>query len=271
MSSSTEEETPNVKRERSPSFPYLDLDTSVEHLRMLYAVAKMNEVRLKDVSDAWNMTPLSGSFARYLSALKQYHLIETSGSGMQRRVKISNEGRRILEDDRPGARETFLSKAALNPKLIRGLFFGEEGMPEWGTDRPADSIATSALKFDLSFGEDAAKRFLAVYDETIKHIEGANEAATESDEPAADKVEVDEFVTPPPEPDVAKPVMAPPETVTQHAKRKNEANFPEVETELNEIMFRSNPGGTVTLSATLDANGLDILEKKIAGLRMLLS
>lgn len=170
MSDADPQNQPTNKRERSPSFPYIDLRVCIEHLEELYEAAKMNEVRVADVAQAWGMTAKSGSLMRYVAAMGQFGLVDTNGSGDNRRIKVSADGRRILEDTRPGIREKLCSDAALKPKLVNGLFLGSESMPHWGRNRPNDGIAESSLRFDLSFTADAAKRFLAVYDATIPYI-----------------------------------------------------------------------------------------------------
>ncbi|MBV0913306.1 hypothetical protein [Anianabacter salinae] len=252
----------NLKRERSPSFPYLDLEACIDLMKILYAAARMNGVRQSDAAVAWDMAPKSGSLLRYVAALGQFGLIETIGSGDQRRLKISATGRRILEDDRPGVREALKSEAALKPTIVRGLYFGEGDMPAWGKDRPSDNIAESSLKFDMGFGSEAARRFLTVYDATIKcvidngdvkgPIHSGDGEALESDdiEPEADA----ELM-------LAKPPLAlqtPPPEVASEAT-------------LNVIDFQNAGKGKIRISAVLDAEGLDMLEKKIAAFRMLIN
>ncbi|MCL1627632.1 hypothetical protein M3N55_02715 [Roseibaca sp. V10] len=251
------------KRPRSPSFPYLDIDTAVDYAGKLYAAAKSAEVRLADVAAAWGMAPKSGSLARYVSALSQYGLIDTMGANDARRIKISAAGKRILDDQRPGVREQLRSEAALKPRIIRGLFFGEADMPHWGRDRPSDSIAESALKFDLDFGSDAAKRLLSVYDAAIDAIlhdfDIVNEINEEEKEPveaevseSSIRVEVEKQPASPPSPEV-KAEAAP------------------VDTGLNKIHFRSEDGKTIYLSAKLDLEGLDLLAKKIEAFKLLVT
>lgn len=173
---------PKRKRERSPSFPYLDLQHSIELAGKLFSDARMNEVRLSDAAASWDMSPKSGSLMRYVAALGQYGLLEASGGGEDRRYRISQSARRIFEDDRPGIREKLIAEAALKPKPIRDLFNGEGDAPLWGHDRPSDNIAESILKFDLNFTPDAAKRFLAIYDSAISRVvDGVHEKEAEDE------------------------------------------------------------------------------------------
>lgn len=249
------------KRPRSPSFPYLDIDTAIEYTRKLYAAAKSAQVRIVDVADAWGMAPKSGSLARYISALSQYGLIDTTGANDSRRIKVSNDGRRILDDLRPGVREQLRSEAALKPRIIRGLFFGESDMPNWGRERPSDGIAESALKHDLDFGTDAAKRLLSVYDVAVEAILEDVDIINEADDSAEEKA-ASEFGDPTTEFEVEKPNVR---------QREPKVETSSVEAELNKIHFRSEDGKTIYISATLDLEGLELLEKKIGALKLLLS
>lgn len=253
---------PTVKRERSPSFPYIDLTMSIDHLEKLYSAARMNEIRVADVAEAWGMTAKSGSLMRYVAALGQFGLVVASGSGDGRRIKVSPSGRRILEDTRPGIRESLCAEAALQPKLISGLFLGEEGMPHWGHDRPNDNIAESSLKFDLNFTSDAARRFLAVYDVTIKYVidsQDAKEGVDNTPNEALDSEDKEQEKTESPE-------MQPAAT-----EKMVEKAPPEFNQELNDIDYQNAGKGKIKISAVLDADGLDMLEKKIAAFRMLIN
>lgn len=262
MSESEANNETRAKRERSPSFPYIDLSTSIEHLQKLYAAARMNEVRLPDVAVAWSMKPKSGSLMRYVAALGQFGLVESYGSGDQRRIKVSSAGRRILEDDRPGVRERLCSDAALMPKLVLGLYLGGEGTPKWGKDRPSDSIAESSLKFDLNFTGEAARRFLTVYDATIKHVIDSEDATEGVDNGRGEALESEAN-----EPDLKV------EAMQSQPQDEVPMTLPPVEVEgtLNDIDYQNAGKGKIKISAVLDSEGLDILEKKIAAFRMLIN
>lgn len=151
-----------VKRERSPSFPFIGLSKAVERTRQLYEKAKRFEVLLSDAAQAWGLQPKSSSTLQTAAALIAYGLIEDSGSGVSRKVKVSDSGARIIGDTRPGVQEQLLAEAALKPKLIA------EYAQKWAKGRPDDHFCVSELKFEKGFNEDAASRFLRVFDETIK-------------------------------------------------------------------------------------------------------
>lgn len=154
----------SVKRDRSPSFPYLKLSAAIDLAKKLHGAAKQSEVRLSSIAPAWNTTPASGALMKYAAALQAYGLIESSGSNQGRKVRLTDSARRILEDTRPGVKESLGSEAALKPRLIAELF------SQWGRNRPVDDIAKSALQFDYNFTPDATRRFLGVFDEALEFI-----------------------------------------------------------------------------------------------------
>ncbi|MGV1759054.1 hypothetical protein ACQZ6F_22265 [Rhizobium sp. A22-96] len=156
------------RRERSPSFPYLELSVALDLARRLLVAAKQSEVRLSEISSAWGTTPTSGSLLRYVAALQAYGLIDSSGSGPTRKIRLSDAARRILSDARPGIKERLSAEAALKPRLMSEIF------AQWASDRPDDDIAKSQLQFDYRFTSDAARRFLVVYDSNLEYVRNAD-------------------------------------------------------------------------------------------------
>lgn len=259
---SEQNDTPDLgsgsKRERSPNFPYLGLGAAIELTKTLYEAAKNSEVRVVDIAEPWGLSPKSGSLGRYASAASQYGLIDASGSGEKRRIRISTTGRRIIEDNRPGVREDLCREAALKPAIIREVFRGSDRISAWGHDRPIDTMAESALIFDLSFTSDAAKRFLSVFDETISYVPKI-EVAPES-EPEVESGSTTEDDLSHGDSGNASALQSPPTPATSM----------QLSTELNKIVFKSEGDGTISISARVDKDGLAILEEKIPAFRALL-
>ncbi len=148
------------KRDRSPSFPFIGIGKAVERTRVLYKKAKRHDARIADVAGDWGLAPKSSSTLQTVGALIAYGLVEDSGSGEARKIKVSDMGARIIADDRPGVREELLAQAAMKPKLLA------EYAERWAGGRPDDSHAISQLKFDSGFTDEAAYKFLRIFDET---------------------------------------------------------------------------------------------------------
>jgi hypothetical protein len=157
-----------TKRDRSPKFPYIGLGKAIDRIKVLHNKAKRYDVRVADIAKDWDLSPKSSTTDRTVAALQSFGLIEDSGSGENRKIKISELGERILNDNRPGVREELLDQAAIKPALIANY------ASRWGTDRPGDTHALSDLQFDGGFTAEAAKIFLRVFDETIQLTSKSN-------------------------------------------------------------------------------------------------
>lgn len=150
-------------KDRSPSFPYIGLSKALERVEQLYGYAKRFDSRIADAAKpAWGMGHKSSSTLQTVAALLAYGLIEDSGSGDNRKIKISDLAYRALVDQRAGAKEAALAEAAAKPKLIG------EYLSTWGRERPPEANCLSELTLDRGFTPDGAKAFLRVYDDTAK-------------------------------------------------------------------------------------------------------
>jgi hypothetical protein len=152
-----------TKKERSPSYPFISLAKAVERAQAFYNNHRREPTRLAAVAETWEYSTSSSGLLQTVAALKQFGLLDevANGTGPDRKVQISELARRILSDERPGAREQAITEAAKRPKLIG------EYLPKWVPHRPTDSHCISDLHFDRGFNQPAAKTFLKVFDETV--------------------------------------------------------------------------------------------------------
>lgn len=181
-----------TKRDRSPSFPYLGLSKALERTQTLFEKAKRHEARVYDIARDWGLAPKSSSTDRNVAALLAYGLIEDSGSGEARKIKVSETGWRILDDKRPGVREKLAAEVALKPRII------SDYAQIWEDGRPDDTHALSQLKFEGHFTDEGARMFLRVFDDTIRFTKPSSADkldATKADnsEPPA-RAKIGEFV-----------------------------------------------------------------------------
>lgn len=160
---SSDGEIDKIKKERSPSFPFIPLSKAVERLRALVANHKFQPARVISVASTWGYAVKSSGLLQTVAALKQYGLVEDTGSGEERKILLTELGRRIIQDERPGAREGALKEAAKSPRLIA------EYLSQWVPERPSDSHCISELQLDRGFTDVAAKLFLHVFDETVAY------------------------------------------------------------------------------------------------------
>jgi hypothetical protein len=148
-------------RDRSPPFPFIDLKRSIDRAREFEAEYRKSAGRIANAFQVWGYTAKSSSGQQTIGALKAFGLLEDEGSGAERKVKLTDLAQRILKDERPGKRDEAIKEAALKPKAIA------ERWAVWRSGRPPDIECRSELTLELGYTDDAADRFIQVYDDTL--------------------------------------------------------------------------------------------------------
>lgn len=146
---------------RSPPFPFIALDRALQRMQELMEYSKGHPVRVQSAVQAWGYNPKSSGGIQTVGALKGFGLIDDSGSGDDRRVFLSELGKRLSRNPPADVKAGLLREAALNPKLIA------EYWDVWGVNRPPDNDCRWELVDARGFTEDAAAKFLSVYDATL--------------------------------------------------------------------------------------------------------
>jgi hypothetical protein len=184
MTVANEEDDFRGRRDRSPQFPYVGLQRAVELTAAFYAKAKKYEVALSGAAKDWQLSATSSSLGRVAAALQSFGLVELSGSGDTRRVKITEAGWRVIEDPRPEERRRLLEKAAVNPPVFA------EYAEKWAGGRPDDDHAIFQLK-ERGFTDEGAPKFLRVFDETKRFFPTTNNDKSSASEGFKPLVETD--------------------------------------------------------------------------------
>lgn len=160
MTAEVADET-KVKKERSPSYPFISLEKAVIRAKAMEEKHKREPSRLPVVGATWGYAPKSSGLAQTVGALIQFGLLDDIGANIDRKIQLTDLARRIMFDTRPGVREQGLKDAALKPRIIAECF------GKWGEDRPSDDHCVSELIFDRGFNDVGARLFLKNYDETV--------------------------------------------------------------------------------------------------------
>lgn len=148
---------------RSPPFPFISLEKALERTAKLYEYSKGHPVRTASAVVAWGYQPKSSGGIQTIAALKSFGLLTDSGSNEERKVQVSDLGRRLLRGPPPDVRRQLLQQAALGSKVIA------EYWGEWGARRPPDNDCKWELCDKRGFTEEAAAKFLTVYDLTVSY------------------------------------------------------------------------------------------------------
>ncbi len=185
------------QRDRSPAFPVVSLETAIERLTEFEIHFKRTAARPEKIGDAWGIKT-KAYVDRIAAALRYFGLLEYQGSGKDRGVVVSEEGRKYLRAHQEATREQVIKAAALRPKQIAKFW------NTWGADRPADAACMDDLIQNHGFSDSGARDFLKVYDATItyaklsesdKSLSGVDDEVPED---ADDKDEVADNRVPPP-------------------------------------------------------------------------
>jgi hypothetical protein len=152
------------KKERSPSYPGINLETALARATEFNTKEKQNQASVPVVAADWGMTVKSSTTLVTIAALKAYGLISDSGVGDKRRLQISDLGRRIVLDTRPDSQEraAAIKTAALNPTMHRTLW------AKWGNSLPSDANMRHSLIFDHKFNSNTVGDFIRLYKDTIR-------------------------------------------------------------------------------------------------------
>lgn len=155
--------TAKAPKDRSPSFPFITLQSAIDRLQALDATFGRHPAPAAKVGMAWNMKPASSQAQQTLAALKSFGLVEYQGISADRVAAISERGRKYLRAQQDSVKREVLKEAALHPKVI------EKYWNKWADDRPPDAVCLDELVLKDGFTQSAADTFLRVYDGTIAY------------------------------------------------------------------------------------------------------
>jgi hypothetical protein len=148
------------RRKRSPAYPIIGLGDALEQLEAFDAHFAGNAVYPDEVGDAWGITAKTYS-SRMAAALRYFGLLKYQGSGSDRHIVVSNEGRKYLAAQQEEIKREVIRAAALRPAALAKFW------SKWRGNRPADGTCLDELVLNNGFTEAGAREFLKVYDATI--------------------------------------------------------------------------------------------------------
>ena len=187
---SEDTKTTGASRQSSPRFPFISLSKALERAEELRKAASFGFAPVTDVRAVWGYGPKSSGGDQTVAALGYYGLIEETGTGKDRRIKISDLGARYLRDERPEVRRALQEQMVQSPKAMQMLW------NLWKRDIPSDAIARSILKNDLDFSDSAAGQILGVYRDNLQYFPDSTSAKFHSSEAHEKEPEENEFQKP---------------------------------------------------------------------------
>ncbi len=191
------------KKDRSPSYPAIDLETALERARQLLSKEGRHYAPISAILQHWGYATKSSGGLLTTAALKKFGLLEDQGSGENRKARITDLAYRILIDDRPNSeqRAALIREAALTPPIHAELW--QERGPDGSL--PSDVTLRFTLRTERGFTETAASDLINEFRQTIAFA-GLDQTDTMSGS-VEDKIDPagGEQATPPPGTQLEKP------------------------------------------------------------------
>ena len=167
------------RQHRSPSYPFISLERAISRAREFYAAERRHAARVPVAVAHWNFAEKSSGGLQTIAALKQYGLMEESGGGDERTVRLSDLALRILLDDTPNSqeRQTAIRDAALRPKLFAEMY------AKWGAELPSEASMATYLRLDRGFNDNSVRQVIKNYRDTIRFAASSGSATLADEEP----------------------------------------------------------------------------------------
>jgi len=190
--------TIKLTRQRSPNFPYTNLDRAIELCRILYKSYRKTFIPIDTAIKTVELSPKSSKAKQIMAALSAFNLLETEGVGDNRKVKISDLGYSIIIDERPNSheRDKYLRDAALSPNIFRTIY------EKFLHNMPSDEVLSHELKMRHNFNPDSVAVFIKVYKQTMDFAKiyesGSSGGITPTESQLTDVYDKSGFVPSPP-------------------------------------------------------------------------
>lgn len=172
-----------LKRSRSPNYPVVGLQGALEYLDTLYKFGGSHLVPMSAVvEEAWGMKSGSTYGKQVVAALLAFGLIEDTGSGETRKVRVSDAGAKIRGDH--SNRPLLLKNAALLPKIHSELWaeFGNgDSLPPKAAMRQYLVFDRTGNRFNESSVDDFIDKFVATVEFAKLHDTADENDTTEID------------------------------------------------------------------------------------------
>lgn len=149
------------KRQRSPSYPGINLGDALEKARILFDKDGQNSVPVDIILNHWGYASGSSLGMVALSALIKFGLLDDEGSGKSREARITDLAMEILWGDGDVEKKEAIERAALLPTIHSELW-----IDEFAGDLPSNSTLEARL-VRRGFTSRAAKSFVAQFKATL--------------------------------------------------------------------------------------------------------
>jgi hypothetical protein len=152
------------KKQRSPSYPYIDLQTALSRAEQLWEAEGRHFAPIPAIAQAWGYGPKSSGGLLTLAALLRFGLLEDQGATATREGRVTELARAIILDKREDSQERIqrIREAALTPTIHREIWDKYEGR------LPSDATLHYHLTVERGFTPEGADEFIAEFKRTLE-------------------------------------------------------------------------------------------------------
>ena len=140
-----------------PRYPFIPLRKALERAKAIRDAAGANSVISANAIELWGYSAKASGGVQTVAALKYYGLIQSIGPREARKLKLTEDARKYLLDERPDRHAEAHKIFALRPRAMSLIW------ELWHDKPPRENIARSTLKIDYSYSENSAREVLAIY------------------------------------------------------------------------------------------------------------
>ena len=153
----------NDKRKRSPNYPFISMLEAEKYIRKLYDFIQTKAIPLPQALDFLDLTPTSSISSRIISAMMNYKIIEDQGVYLEKKIRITSLGEKIIQINRPIIVQIrFRREAVLNDEIMKDIF---ETFP-----KPANNeTLIEYLQSNWGFTDSAIEQFISVVRENYSY------------------------------------------------------------------------------------------------------
>jgi hypothetical protein len=146
-------------RHRSPPYPSLTIDDAIDRARKLYEMEGKHSALVSTAVDHWGYKQKSSGGLQTIASLKSYGLIIDEGNGDDRKLRLSDIGIAIVQDERSVSpeRDELIEVAAFKPKILADMW------AKYGASLPSLDTVKHFLTVDRRYNPNAISDIIRAY------------------------------------------------------------------------------------------------------------
>jgi hypothetical protein len=148
---------------RSPDYPAFDLERSIELLMKLYEKEQFSYMAYDAAIEHCGYSAKGSTGQRLVAALLHFGLLEEKGTGVDRRVRLSDLGKRIVLGWGDGSDDYYeaLRESAMMPQVYRRLW------EQWDGAMPSREELQRHLVLRLYFNPNVVESFMNDFESSL--------------------------------------------------------------------------------------------------------